>query len=209
MNVDRFECVNIDIPINSSIKDVFLLVCSHAKSDKKIIVYSKETSLVLDEVELFSDEDGQTYMNYMGKKVVVIDRDEAYREVNPYNASKTVVNYKIQECFMGSKFEANQVGIQGDGACGNNITMLQFSGEYDMKKLAEELQWLILKCREEEINIAPEELEPIITAERAAADGNKEKVRLALKKTGVFLLGFAEKVGAGLVVQAIKHSCGI
>ncbi|WP_207383140.1 hypothetical protein [Leptospira noguchii] len=71
----NYETIEINIEEHESELNIFLLVCSATAKQNKMIVYSHQA---LSEFAIV-----QNTLNYRGKDIIVLDRDDAVEELKP------------------------------------------------------------------------------------------------------------------------------
>jgi len=101
---------------------------------------------------------------------------------------------------------SGQAGAVGPGAHAHDMTFQQNqAGGLDLPKLAEELGRL-RKAMKDSATGTPEQDKAVADAEDAATKGDEPTTLRYLKSAGTWTLGFAQKIGVGLAVEAIKKA---
>ncbi len=97
-----FEVINVSVSSDIDDYEVFLCVCSRTKSKKDLIVFSCETSPLM---EKFEGEGEGEYKVYDGIRIRVLDRDDALCELNSYYGKGE--RYTFEKCVIASDGSAN------------------------------------------------------------------------------------------------------
>lgn len=135
---------------------------------------------------------------------------EAQNEVRPHDSPMLI--YVDWRTDMSTHNTAGPGSVIVSGGSTGDISLQQTWTEsnVDLSALAAEFERLRRNLRAEG-DTADHDLAvgQIAAAESAAKEGDQAGVLAALKSTGKWVLGVAEKIGVGLAVQAIKSATGL
>jgi hypothetical protein len=107
----------------------------------------------------------------------------------------------------------NQVGSIGQGSTASGVTQGSSVGSFetlDLKQLAADLHPLVATLRERvENEDQMTDLEILISAQTAAANGNRDGAKSRLARLSTWAVGAATAIGTGLTTIAIKSATGM
>lgn len=78
MKPSSFEVINVETRSVDQVEEIFLTVCSMTNNEKKMIVYSHQG-------KLYERYYINNSINFNGTTILVLDRDQAYHELNQSN----------------------------------------------------------------------------------------------------------------------------